>query len=262
VSRAKQERERKERARLYQLSRRTGVEPRDLSKQTAIPSREAGYWMPKDLSVEEYFDAVRGHPPMPEMLAYLSENHRAWTDEDFDYNRSEDGSCEKCGARALNLGPMAELKSSSHAGFDGQDVQYSKFIAERFTTSKEPVTLTPNLHREFICQSWIEGAHLDHIPEGHMHDPGIAAIEAQPDLSDGKVGLLLPFRVIDGSHRAALTHREGRPFSAYILTPVENLKSIFAIGAMKNPFFSVPYSPEADRVLDLMARSVVGPNLK
>jgi|SRR5450755_4358307 hypothetical protein len=85
---------------------------------------------------------------------------------------------------------------------------------------------------------------------------------AQPDLSDGKLGLLLSFRVIDGSHRAALTHREGRPFSAYILGPVENLKSIFAIGAKKNPFFSVPYSPEAGRVLDLMARGVVGPNVK
>src|SRR5258708_1076558 len=251
-----------ERARLYQLSKMTGVEPGDLSKLTASLSREAGYWMPKAFSLNEYLDAVRGHSPIPEMLAYLSENHRTWTDEDFDYNRSKDGSCEKCGTRALDLSPMAELKSSGHTGFDGEDVQYSKFIAERFTTSKEPFTLTPNLHREFICQSWIEGAHLDHIPEEHMHDPGIAAIEAQPDLSDGKLGLLLSFRVIDASHRAALTHREGRPFSAYILTPVENLNSIFAIGAKKNPFFSVPYSPEADRVLDLMARGVVGPNVK
>jgi len=231
MSRASKERDRKKRARLHQLSKMTGVEPRDLSSPTAIPSREAGYWMPKDFSVEEYLDAVRVHPPMPEMLAYLSENHRVWTDQDFDYNRSKDGTCEKCGTRALNLSPMAELKSSGHTGFDGQEVQYSKFIAERFTLGKEPVTLTPNLHREFICQSWIEGAHLDHIPEEHILDPGIATIEAQPDVSDGKLGLLLSFRVIDGSHRAALTHRECRPFSAYILTPVENLKSIFAIGA-------------------------------
>ena len=240
----------------------TGVEPGDLASLIATPSREAGYWMPKDFSVQEYLDAVRGHPVMPEMLAYLSENHRVWTDGDFDYHRSEDGSCEKCDTRALNLPTMAELKSSGHTGFDGLDIQYSKFVAERFTLGKEPVILTPNLHREFVCQSWIEGAHLDHIPKEYMLDPGIAVIEAQPDLSDGKPGLLLSFRVIDGSHRAALTHREGHPFSAYILSPEENLKSIFAIGFKKNPFFSVPYSPDADRVLDLMARGVVGPNVK
>lgn len=197
---------------------------------------------------------------MPKMLDYLSTNHRVWTDQDFDFNESEDGSCEKCSARALNLGPMAELKSSGHTGFDGLDVQYSKFIAERFVIEKDPITLTPELHREFICQSWIEAAHLDHIKD-HIDEPGIAAIEAQPELNDGEVSMRLSFRAIDGSHRAALTHREGRPFSVRVLAPAENLKSIFAIGFKKNPFFALRYSPELEKLLALMASGKASPNV-
>jgi hypothetical protein len=195
------------------------------------------------------------------MLEYLSTNHRVWTDQDFDFNQSKNGTCEKCSARALNLGPMAELKSSSRTGFDGLDVQYSKFIAERFVIEKEPITLTPELHKEFICQSWIEGAHLDHIRD-HNGEPGIAAIEAQPELENGAIGITLSFRAIDGSHRAALTHREGRPFSVRVLSPLENLKSIFAIGFKKNPFFALRYSPELEKLLRLMASGKASPGMR
>jgi len=229
-------------------------------------SQKVDSWMPRGFSLESYLSAIKSHEPMSELLDYLSKNHRTWTDTDFDYNESKNGVCEKCSVRALKIGSfgdtsMGDMKSSSDTGFDGEEVQYSKFIAERFADGKEPITLTPELHREFICQSWIERGHLDHIPEERMRDPGIAAIEAQPDPSD-KLGLLISFRVIDGSHRAALTHREGRPFSAYILTPVENLKSIFAIGAKKNPFFALRYGPELEELLRLMARGELGPYVK
>jgi hypothetical protein len=224
-------------------------------------ARKLGYWTPTGFSLDGYLAAVQSHPPIPEMLEYLSTNHRVWTDQDSDFNESKNGSCEKCSARALNLGPMAELKSSGHTGFDGLDVQYSKFIAERFFIEKEPITLTPELHREFICQSWIEAAHLHHIKE-HIDKPGIAAIEAQPELENGAVGITLSFRAIDGSHRAALTHREGRPFSVRVLSPLENLKSIFAIGFKKNPFFALRYSPELDKLLALMTSGKVGPNVQ
>ena len=219
-------------------------------------ARKVDYWTPTGFSQDGYLAAVKSHPPIPEMLDYLSTNHRLWTDEDFSYNESKNGTCEKCSTRALNLGPMAELKSSSKTGFDRLDVQYSKFIAERFVIDKEPITLTPELHREFICQSWIEAAHLDHITD-HIDEPGIAAIEAQPELEDGNIGLTLSFRAIDGSHRAALTRREGRPFSVRVLSPTENLKSIFAIGFNKNPFFVLRYSPELERLLTLMASGKV-----
>lgn len=224
--------------------------------------RNSNTWMPKSLALEEYLNAVKGHAPIPELLDFLSQNHRHWTAEDFDYNVSKDGICEKCSVRARNIGAMGELKSSCNTGFDGEDIQYSKFIAERFALSKEPITLTPELHREFICQSWIEGGHLDHIKE-HMDEPGIAAIEAQPEVIDGVVTkyLIASFRVIDGSHRGALTHRENRPFAARILSPVENLRSIFAIGTKKNPFFALRYGPELEELLNLMARGGVGPSL-
>jgi hypothetical protein len=215
--------------------------------------RESNTWMPKGLSLAEYLKAIEAHDPIPQMLDFLSRNHREWSDTDFDYNKAGDGTCEKCSTRALNIAPTGEMKSSGTSGFDGEDIQYSKFIAEKFAEGKEPITLTPELHREFICQSWIEATHLEHITE-HMREPGIAAIEAQPEVTDGKVtGLLISFRVIDGSHRAALTYREGHPFSARILSPVENLKSIFAIGTKKNPFFALRYSPELEEALRMMA---------
>lgn len=160
--------------------------------------RKVSCWMPRDFSSEGYLAAVKDHPPILEMLAYLSENHRAWTEADFDFNESHNGGCEKCSARALKLDPKAELKSSGDSGFDGEEIQYSKFIAERFTLEKEPITLTPDLHREFICQSWVEAAHLEHIRE-HMDEPGIAAIEVQPELNNGVLNLNLSFRAIDGS---------------------------------------------------------------
>jgi hypothetical protein len=132
-------------------------------------------------------------------------------------------------------------------------VQFSKFIAERLAASKQPITLTPKLHREFVYQSWIEAIHLEHIRE-HVQEPGIAAIEAQPAITDGVLEMTLSFRAIDGSHRAALAYREGKPFSVRVLSPSETLKSIFAIGVKKNPFFLIDYSEEAGILLQQMAR--------
>jgi hypothetical protein len=203
------------------------------------------------MSLSDYLDTVKCHGAIPEMLDYLSENHRDWGEEgeEFKFHQS-DGVCEKCSARTLNLPTTAELKAASKSGFDGETIQFSKFVAERFALKREPVTLTSILHREFVYQSWIEAIHLDHIG-AHANEPGIAAIEAQPKMEDGVMNLVLSFRAIDGSHRAALAYKEGRPFRVHVLTPVETLKSIFAIGTKKNPFFALEYSPEAERALEL-----------
>jgi hypothetical protein len=229
------------------------------ARKTAYQMSQNGFWVPKDLSLEQYLAGVKSHPTIPEMLNYLSENHRDWEDESDLYRPSKDGVCEKCTVRALNLDPTSELKSTSNTGFEGAEVHFSKFIADRFAAGKEPITLTPNLHREFVYQSWIEAAHLDHIRE-HMDEPGLAAIEAQPELNDGALHITLSFRAIDGSHRAALTYKEGKPFAVRVLTPVETLKSTFAIGTKKNPFFVGGYTEDAELLLEQMARGEAGPN--
>jgi hypothetical protein len=88
------------------------------------------------------------------------------------------------------------------------------------------------------------------------------ALEAHPEIEvDGTLSIALGFRAVDGSHRAALSYREGRPFAVRVLTPVETLKSMFSINNKKNPFFAVKYSPEVDEILAQMARGEVGPNL-
>ena len=216
--------------------------------------------MPENLSLEAYLVAVKGHPAIPEMLDYLSEHHREWEDESDLFRPSKDDVCEKCSVRALHLDPTAELKSTSNSGFEGAEIHFSKFIADRFAVGKEPITLTPNLHREFVYQSWIEAAHLDHIGE-HMTEPGLAAIEAHPELTDGVLHISLSLRAIDGSHRAALTYKEGKPFAVRVLTPVETLKSTFAIGTKKNPFFVGGYTKESELLLEKMARGELGPNV-
>lgn len=217
--------------------------------------------MPKDFSLEEYMFAVGQHPPMPEMLEYLSEHHRDWEDESDLFRPSEGGVCEKCSVRALNLNPMSELKSSENSGFDGGEIHYSKYVAEQLVVGSEPIVLTPNLHREFVYQSWIEAEHLNHIPLDKRNEPGIAAIEAFPELIDGAGNLTLSFRAIDGSHRAALAYKEGLPFSARILLPHQILKSTFAIGNKKNPFFVAGYTRDMEKLLAMMARGEVGPNV-
>ena len=222
-----------------------------LKRRGTYRASKMGYWVPTDMSLPDYLDTVKCHGAIPKMLDYLSENHRDLGDEgeEFKFHQS-DGVCEKCSARTLNLPTTAELKAASKSGFDGETIQFSKFVAERFALKREPVTLTPTLHREFVYQSWIEAVHLDHIG-ANVDEPGIAAIEAQPKMEDGVMNLVLSFRAIDGSHRAALAYKEGRPFRVHVLTPVETLKSIFAIGTKKNPFFALEYSPEAERALEL-----------
>jgi hypothetical protein len=229
---------------------RLGHKERDrLNRKDTYRAAKMGYWVPAAMSLADYRNAVKAHPPIPEMLTYLSENHRDWGDEgeEFRFNQSN-GFCEKCSTRALNLPPITELKASGNSGFDGEEIQYSKFVAERFALKREPVTLTQNLHREFVYQSWVEALHLDHI-RAHVDEPGIAAVEAHPTIEDGVMHLVLSFRAIDGSHRAALAYKEGRPFRVHVLTPVEALMSVFAIGTKKNPFFVLGYSPEAEGLL-------------
>jgi hypothetical protein len=65
----------------------------------------------------------------------------------------------------------------------------------------------------------ITPSHLDHIPAGKRGLPGIfvvITVAAKPDAPMFDFGIL-----IDGSHRAALALRDGRDFSAYLLTEQE-----------------------------------------
>jgi hypothetical protein len=188
------------------------------------------------------------------MLAFLSENNGDM--EEFAFIESKDGTCEKCTVRAKNLPPESVLKSSENC-LDGVWVSYSKYIAEQFTINKEPMTLPTNLHHRFVYQSWVEATHLDHIPRDKVNEPGIAAIQGHPELENGEVCMTLGLKAIDGSHRAALTYREGLPFSVLVLTPLELLKSTFAIDNKKNPFFERGYTKAAEELLTQMTRGEV-----
>jgi hypothetical protein len=114
-----------------------------------------------------------------------------------------------------------ELKVATNCFNGTAEVQFSRYAADHFATGKEPIILTPNLHRDFVYQSWVETAHLEHIKQ-HRDEPGIMATFAHPQMGeDGKPSLALSTRAVDGSHRAALTYREGTPFAVRVLTPVE-----------------------------------------
>lgn len=232
-----------------------------LARRDALKGKSVGYWKPRTLSLADYLTQVRGHPPIPQMLDYLENHPRDWTieGEDFEFTEAKDGVCEKCSVRALDVDPSLELKSTAKSAFDGLEVQFSKFIAEQFTAGKQTITLTPNLHREFVYQSWVEAAHLNHIPRERVDEPGIAGIQAHAALEDGATVLALSLRAIDGSHRAALAYREGRPFSVFVLTPVETLQSTFAIDNKKNPFFLREYTKEGEWLLAQMARGSIKP---
>jgi hypothetical protein len=232
-----------------------------IARRNAYQGSSVGYWKPRTLSVEDYLTAVKGHPPIPWMLDYLSNNPRDWTieGEDFEFIESKDGVCEKCSVRGLDEDPSLELKSTTKSAVDGLEVHFSKFIADKFITGKQPITLTPTLHREFVYQSWVEAAHLDHIPRERVDEPGIAGIQAHPDLDNGEITLALSLRAIDGSHRAALAFREGRPFSVLVLNPVETLQCTFAIGNKKNPFFLPKYTKAGEWLLAKMALGEIKP---
>lgn len=213
------------------------------------------------MTLEGYFEAVSQHPPIAEMLYYL-ENHREWkAGDEFEFAQSRDGVCEKCAARKLDKDLRTELKAAPKSLNGSADVDFSRYAAERFATGKEPIVLTPNLHRDFVYHSWVEAAHLEHIKQ-HKDEPGIAALEAHPEIeADGTLSLALGIRAVDGSHRAALAYKEGRPFAVRVLSPVEALKSMFSISNKKNPFFAVKYTQQVDEILRQMARGEVGPNV-
>jgi hypothetical protein len=235
---------------------------RKARRQTYLASKN-NYWTPKDMTLDDYFSAVSQHPPIAETLTYLEKSPRDWTaeGEEFEFAESKDGVCEKCAVRKLNRDSSTELKASPKSLDGAADVQFSRYAAEEFAKGKEPLILTPNLHREFVYHSWVEAAHLEHIKE-HRDEPGILGLEAHPEIElDGTMSLALSSRAIDGSHRAALTHREGRPFAVRVLTPVETLRSIFAINNKKNPFFAVKYSSQADEILEEIARGDAGPHV-
>jgi hypothetical protein len=233
---------------------------RQARKQTYLASKD-NYWTPKGMTLEDYFKAVSQHPPVAEILDYLKK-HRDWkVGDEFEFAESKDGVCGKCAARKLQQDLSTELKAAPKCLNGSADVDFSRHAAEHFATGKESIILTPNLHRDFVYHSWVEAAHLEHIKQ-HRDEPGIVALEAHPEIEvDGTLSLALGFRAVDGSHRAALSYREGRPFAVRVLTPVETLKSMFSINNKKNPFFAVKYSPEVDEILEQMARGEVGPNL-
>jgi hypothetical protein len=87
-----------------------------MARKAAYQLSRGGYWRPNGLSIEDYQEAVKDHPPMSEMLDYLSENHRDWEEDESDLFRpSEHGICEKCSTRALNLPAIAELNPPATA---------------------------------------------------------------------------------------------------------------------------------------------------
>ena len=235
---------------------------RKARRQTYLASKQ-NYWTPNGLTLEDYWKTVIQHPPIAEILEYLEKNPRDWQihGEEFEFAQSKDGVCEKCAVRELEHDLSSELKVATNCFNGTAEVQFSRYAADHFATGKQPIILTPNLHRDFVYQSWVEAAHLEHIKQ-HRDEPGILATFAHPEIgADGKLSLGFSIRAVDGSHRAALTYREGRPFAVRVLTPVETLKSIFSIDNKKNPFFALKYSPEVDDILERMARGEVGPHV-
>jgi hypothetical protein len=233
---------------------------RQARRKTYLAAKN-NYWTPKDMTLDDYFSAVSQHPPIAEILSYL-ENHRDWkVGDEFEFAESEDGMCEKCAVRKLHQDLSTELKAAPKSLNGSTDVQFSRYAAELLATGKEATVLTPNLHRDFVYHSWVEAAHLEHIKD-HRDEPGIAALEAHPEIeADGTLSLALGIRALDGSHRAALTYREGRPFTVRVLTPVETLRSMFSIDNKKNPFFAVKYTPQVDEILEEIARGEAGANV-
>jgi len=225
-----------------------------IARRNAYQASSVGYWTQRTLSLEDYFSTVKRHPSVPDMLDYLSTHPRDWTieGEAFAFVESKDNVCEKCSVRALDADSSLELKSTTKSAVDGLEVHFSKFIADQLARGKEPITLTSTLHREFVYQSWVEAAHLDHIPRERLDEPGIAGIQGHPEWDNGVMNLALSLRALDGSHRAALTFREGKPFSVFVLTPVETLQCTFAIGNKKNPFFLREYTKAGEQLLAKM----------
>jgi hypothetical protein len=238
---------------------RRGERERIARRQAHHLASKGNCWTPTGMTLDEYFKAVTQHPPIAEILDYL-EGHRVWEPGDkFQFTKSDDGVCEKCTARELKQDLSTEFKAAPKCLNGSADVQFSRLAAEHFATGKVPIVLTPNLHRDFVYHSWVEAAHLEHIKE-HRDDPGIAALEAYPEIeADGRLSFTLGFRAIDGSHRAALAHIESRPFAVRVLSPVETLKSMFSINNQKNPFFALKYSPRDDEMLELMALGKIKP---
>src|SRR5580698_2874927 len=116
-----------------------------IARRDALKGVTVGYWKPKDFTLDEYYDFVNSHPPIPEMLDYLESHPRDWTvlGEEFDFAESQGGVCEKCSTRKLNADPSLELKLTTSA-LGGVDVRFSKLIADQLIKGKQPITLTPN----------------------------------------------------------------------------------------------------------------------
>jgi hypothetical protein len=48
---------------------------RKARRQTYLASKN-NYWIPKDMTLDDYFHAVSQHPPIPQMLDYLGKPPR------------------------------------------------------------------------------------------------------------------------------------------------------------------------------------------
>jgi len=248
--------------RIGEANMRRKERERAARRQTYLASKQ-NYWIPKGFTLEDYLKIVKQHSSVAEILEYLEENPRDWQieGEEFEFAESKDGVCEKCAVRELEHDLSTELKVATKCFNGVAEVQFSRYAADHFAKGKQPIILTPNLHRDFVYQSWVEAAHLEHIKQ-HRDEPGIMAAFVHPEIgADGGLTLGYSIRAVDGSHRAALSYREGRPFAVRVLTPIETLKSIFSIDNKKNPFFALKYSPKVDAVLERMARGEVGPHV-
>jgi hypothetical protein len=85
---------------------------------------------------------------------------------------------------------------------------------------RPPRRIEPDALQQFLDEhaEAINTAHLDHIPNGALRVPGLVV---QFDELD-EHGQLRPTSVlIDGTHRAARSLRDGQPFFAYLLTDNE-----------------------------------------
>src|SRR6266436_4035260 len=125
------------------------------ARRRAYLAAKGNYWVPSDMSLEAYLQAVSKHPPIAGMLDYIETNLRdsKAVGKMFQFAESRDGSCEKCYVRQIRRDPRSELKAAPQCLNGTADVQFSRYVAEQFAKGKDPIILPPNLHQQFVYSS-------------------------------------------------------------------------------------------------------------
>lgn len=129
--------------------------------------------------------------------------------------------CHNCLMHALN-NQLHLTEDYGITGEHGRALSWSvnKARAEIAAADLAPQPITP-------AELWalLEGhdltiAHLDHIPR---NAPDVGILAPSPDSSG------TGYALINGSHRAARALRDGRPFSAYVLTPEMSTRALLTV---------------------------------